>query len=435
LSPIARIDVNAARTIFRAGFGYAGAVKLLSGTAGRTLLLLTGVNLLNYLDRFVVSALVESLRAEFSLSDLRLGALMTGFILVYTATSPVFGALGDRWRRPLLLAVGVGIWSLATALAGLAAGFASLLAARAAVGIGEAAYGTITPALLADHYPRATRGRAFALFFAAIPVGSALGFVAGGLLDRSFGWRAAFLAAGVPGLVLALLVARLPDPPRGALEPAPAAPPRALTAAWRALASNGPYRLAVLGYAAYTFAVGALGFWMPAFLERTRGIPRAQAAVQFGTVVVVTGFAGTLAGGWLADALRRRTPRADLWICGLSALGAAPLGLVALTVTSPTLYAVTLVAAQLLLFASTGPINDVIVAVVPPGERATASAVAIFVMHALGDVPSPPLVGFLSDRSSLGQAILIIPAAILVAGLLWTLGALRSERPAAAAPR
>jgi MFS family permease len=403
--------------------------SLLAGPAGRTLLLLTGVNLLNYLDRFVVSALVESLRSEFGLSDLRLGVLMTAFIVVYTVASPVFGALGDRGRRPLLLAVGVGIWSVATALAGLAAGFASLLVARAAVGIGEAAYATISPGLIADHFERARRGRAFALFFAAIPVGSALGFVVGGLVDRSFGWRAAFLAAGLPGLLLALLVARQPDPPRGALDDAPPAPPRPLLASWRALAANRPFVLAVLGYAAYTFAVGALGFWMPAFLERTRGVPRADAAVQFGAVVVVTGLVGTVAGGWLADALRRRIARADLWVCGVSALLAAPLALVALTAASPAVHYGSLVLGQLLLFASTGPINDVIVAVVPPGERATASSISIFVMHALGDVPSPPLVGAISDRSSLGTAILLVPAAILVAGAFWTWGALRRTAP------
>jgi predicted MFS family arabinose efflux permease len=403
--------------------------SLLSGPAGRTLLLLGGVNLLNYLDRFVVSALVESLRAEFSLSDLRLGVLMTAFIVVYTVTSPLFGALGDRWRRPRLLAIGVAIWSCATVLSGFAAGFATLLVARAAVGIGEAAYATISPALIADHFERARRGRAFALFFAAIPVGSALGYVVGGLLDRSFGWRAAFFAAGLPGLLLAFLVFRQPDPPRGGLDDAPASRPRPLLQSWRALAANGPYVLAVLGYAAYTFAVGALGFWMPAFLERTRGVPRAEATVQFGAVVVVTGIVGTLVGGWVADALRRRVARADLWVCSLSALLSAPLALVALTASSSALYFASLVAAQLFLFASTGPINDVIVAVVPPSERATASAVAIFVMHALGDVPSPPLVGALSDRSSLASAILVVPAAILVAGLFWTWGALR--RPAA----
>ncbi|MGB8930434.1 MAG: MFS transporter, partial [Anaeromyxobacteraceae bacterium] len=206
---------------------------------------------------------------------------------------------------------------------------------------------------------------------------------------------------------------------------------RPLLQSWRALTGNRPYVLAVLGYAAYSFATGAFAFWMPAFLERTRGVPRAQATVQFGAVIVLTGLAGTLIGGWVADALRKRLPSADLWVSGLSALAAAPLAVVALTAASPAVWFTALVVGQLCLFASTGPINDVIVAVVRPSERATASAVSIFVMHAIGDVPSPPLVGALSDRTSLGVAILVVPAAILLAGILWTWGA---TRPAPAPP-
>src|SRR5450759_620464 len=188
-----------------------------SGRAARTALaVLTLVNLFNYLDRYVVASLVESLKkAPLSLSDTQLGSLMTGFLLVYMLTSPIFGTLGDRRGRPRLLALGVGIWSVATALGGLARSFAGLFAARSAVGVGEAAYGTIAPALLADQFPREKRGRVFAVFFAAIPIGSAAGYVLGGLMDQRFGWRAAFYVAGLPGLALALLCLRLKDPVRG----------------------------------------------------------------------------------------------------------------------------------------------------------------------------------------------------------------------------
>ena len=167
--------------------------------------------------------------------------------------------------------------------------YASLFAARAAVGVGEAAYGTISPALLADYFPRERRGRVFAVFFAAIPIGSALGYIVGGLVDHYFGWRQAFFVAGVPGLVLAALAVRLYDPPRGAQDSAGGVTPGA-RAAYAALVRNRPYVLTVLGYAAYTFAIGALAFWTPAFLERTRGIPQARATVQFGAIVVATGF-------------------------------------------------------------------------------------------------------------------------------------------------
>jgi MFS family permease len=180
----------------------------LARRARNGLLILTFINLFNYLDRYVVSALVESLRKvpELDLTDARAGLLMTGFVVVYMLASPVFGALGDKRSRPRLISFGVAVWSVATMLGGLAHSFFSLFAARAAVGIGEAAYATIAPALLADYYPKDRRGRVFAFFYAAIPIGSALGYILGGFMDAKFGWRAAFLVAGGPGLLLALFV-------------------------------------------------------------------------------------------------------------------------------------------------------------------------------------------------------------------------------------
>jgi len=234
--------------------------------------------------------------SELHLSDTQLGSLMTGFLMVYMLAAPLFGRLGDTRSRNRLLAVGVAIWSVATGLAGLARNYAGLFAARAAVGIGEAAYGTISPALLADYFPRQERGRVFAVFFAAIPIGSALGYIVGGLVDRYFGWRQAFFVAGVPGLVLAAFAWRLYDPPRGSQDSAEEVP-RSTRGAYHTLIRNRPYLLTILGYAAYTFAIGALAFWTPTFLERVRGIPKAHATVQFGAVVVVTGFVGTYLGG------------------------------------------------------------------------------------------------------------------------------------------
>src|SRR2546430_1493827 len=268
---------------------------------------------------------------------------------------------------------GMAIWSGATALAGLARSYAALFAARAAVGIGEAAYGTISPALLADYYPRERRGRVFAIFFAAIPIGSALGYVVGGLADHYFGWRPAFFVAGVPGLLLAALALRLHDPARGGQDPDAAAPvwagqsPGAATrAAYAALLRNRAYVLTVLGYAAYTFAIGALAFWTPSFLERARGIPKAQATVQFGAIVVVTGFLGTYGGGWLGDRLLRRSPQPYLWVSGVATLAAAPLTLVALAASAPPVYWAAIVAAELLLFASTRPVHSTVVDVGSP---------------------------------------------------------------------
>lgn len=404
--------------------------------AARGLAVLTLVNLFNYLDRFVVASLVESLRAsELQLSDTQSGALMTGFIVVYMVASPFFGVLGDRGSRPRLLALGVFVWSLATAAAGLARSFASLFAARAAVGIGEAAYGTIAPSLLADYFPREKRGRVYAIFFCAIPIGSALGYIVGGWADANLGWRYAFYVAGLPGVLLALLALTLPDPPRGVTDAADdeAAPPEGTPrdsgwGSYLALARNRPFRIAVLGYAAYTFGIGGMAFWMPAFLERVRGVPKEAATVQFGLVVVVTGFVGTFAGGFVGDALLKRTKEAYLWVSGVATLLAVPFAFVALTVPSPSVYLPALVVAQLLVFASTGPINSAIVNDVLPWQRAAAVAACNFTIHVLGDVPSPPLLGALSDATSLASAVLLVPVAFLVGGAVWTWGALTGRR-------
>ena len=396
-------------------------------SAVAALAILTFINLLNYLDRFIVSALAESLKhSSLALSDFKLGTLATGFVLVYMVAAPVFGALGDRRARPRLIAFGVACWSFATALSGLATSYATLLAARAAVGIGEAAYGTIAPSLLADFFPKSRRGRVMAVFFCAIPVGSALGFIVGGLVDAHFGWRMAFFVAGVPGLALAAVTVMMRDPPRGGEDAGKAPRPAAqqdtradLQATYARLARNSPYVLTVLGYAAYTFAVGGLGFWMPAFLERVRGMSRQEATVSFGEIVVITGFIGTFVGGWLGDFFSKYSRQAFLWVSAVATLIAAPFAWAALATGSSTLYLAAMVAAQLFLFVSTGPVNAAIINLASPAERATAIAVSIFTIHVLGDVLSPPLIGALSDAASLQQAVMVVPVAVLAAGLLW----------------
>ena len=402
--------------------------------------LLTLANLLNYLDRFIVPALVESLkRSEMKPNDAQLGLLATAFLIVYMLASPVFGRLGDRGNRPRLLAAGVALWSLATAAGAFAGSYAALFAARAAVGVGEAAYATIAPAMLADLYPREKRGRAFAVFFLATPVGSALGYILGGLIDQRYGWRAAFLVAGAPGLLLALAFLALRDPPRGGAEPEESGdlrspgPQEARVAGffgpWRRLLRNGLYVRTVAGYAAYTFALGALAFWTPAFLERVRGVPRAEATVVFGAIAVATGIVGTLAGGWLTDKLKPEGRRPELWLSGWATLAAAPFAAAAFFLPERSAYLTAIVVAELLLFCSTGPINAVIVGVVSPAERATASALAIFAIHAFGDVPSPPLVGLISDSRGLKTAfLLLLPPALLVGGWIW-LAASRRRSP------
>lgn len=399
----------------------------------RALVVLTLINLFNYIDRWVVPPLFETLRRDPALghpSDAKLGSLMTAFVIVYMLVSPLFGVLGDRLRRSRLLAFGVALWSLATATAGMAMSFAMLFAARATVGIGEAAYGTIAPALLSDYYAPDRRGRIMAIFACAIPIGSALGFVLGGLVDSHFGWRAAFYVAGVPGLVLAALALTVGDPPRGVLDakPVTTSAPVSLGQAYVALSKNRTYMLTCLGYAAWTFALGGIASWLPSFFERVRGVSHAQASTIPGAIVVVTGFVGTFAGGWLADRLLVRNKQAYWWVSGIAVLLAAPISWLVFTAEAPAVYWSTAAIAQVLLFAPTGPINAATVNIVSPTMRATALAAQILIIHLLGDVPSPPLIGYLSDRSSLGTAVLIVPVAIVLCGIFWMMAARHEAR-------
>jgi len=391
------------------------------------LTILAGINLLNYLDRYVVSAVLPDLkRAPLHLSDSELGSLMSGFLIVYMVTAPLFGRWGDRGSRPKPIALGVFVWSLATGLSGLARSYGQLLWARAVVGVGEAAYATIAPSLLADFFGKRTRGRAFAIFNMAIPVGAALGYIVGGVVRHHYGWHAAFFVAGVPGVILAAWILRLPDPPRGAQDEEGERTDAAQSDAWSVylrLLRLRVYLLTVLGYAAYTFALGGLAYWMPTFLERVRGIPDEQASAGFGAIVVVTGFLGTFVGGWVGDYWLRYSRQAYLWLSGWTALLAVPAVWLALSAAAPTVFYPALIIAELLLFMSTGPINTAIVNVVSPLERASAVALSVFAIHLLGDVPSPYLIGRLSDVSSLGSAVMIVPGAVVVCALLWLVAA------------
>ena len=383
------------------------------------LAVVTLLNLINYVDRYILAAVLPRIKTELVLSDFQLGLLSNAFLVSYVATSPLFGRLGDRGSRARLLASAGAFWSLATAAAGLARNYAQLVAARAGVGVGEAAYTTIAPSLLADYFPVERRGRTFAIFYMAIPVGAAIGFLLGGVLERQFGWRGAFYAVGLPGLIAASLALTLPDPPRTLTDGAQRDSPESIRATLVSLTLNRAYVGTVLGYAAYTFALGGLAVWMPTFLERVRGLDLAPADFLVGSVTAVSGLGGTFVGGYIGDRLASRFQHGQLWLSGISTLAAVPPALLALTATSPAVYQVSLFIAEFLLFMSTGPINVVIVSVVPATIRAMAMAVSIVAIQVLGGAISPPIIGLLADVGGLARAVLVVPLAIVIAGALW----------------
>jgi predicted MFS family arabinose efflux permease len=384
----------------------------------KILALLLGVNLLNYIDRQIVFALFPLLKTDLMLSDTQLGLLASAFMWVYLGTAPVFGLLADRWARPRLLGVGVALWSLATAVSGMVGSYAQLLAGRAAVGVGEASYGAVAPAMLSDAFPPARRGWALAMFSMAIPVGSALGYLLGGAFGRAFGWRAAFFLVGVPGLLLAWRVGRMADLPRGGAAavggpPAARRPPPA--AAYRRLLRTPSYLLNCLAMTAMTFAVGGLAAWVPTYLTRVRGMALDQANLVFGLLTLVSGVGGTLLGGWLGDRLLPRLPTAYFLVSGVGLLLSAPAAAAVILLPDLPWALAAIFLAEVCIFLNTGPLNAIIANVSRPEVRATAYAANIFIIHALGDAVSPAIIGVVSDRVGLAAAFWIAPGALAAA--------------------
>jgi len=384
------------------------------------LAVLSGLNLVNYLDRFLVSAVGPKLTKDLNLSHFEFGLINQAFMVGYFATSPLFGALGDRFRRRGLIALGVAIWSLATAGSGLMKTFAAMVAARVVVGVGEASYATLAPTIIDDLAKPAAKNRWLAVFYVAIPVGSALGYVVGGALEHSFGWRSAFFIAGGPGLFLALLALFLDEPARGRAEG-----PRSFTArgAFGHLLGIKLYRDTVIGYAAQTFALGGFAAWAPTYLYETLQMDLKTADTWFGLILVVTGLFATFVGAHLGDRFpgQDRT-RANLRLCAISMIASVPFSILCLLAGSPVGFFAGIAAAEFAIFLSTSPINVVILQGVPTELRASAMALSIFVIHLFGDMISPPLIGKISDASSLRGAMFVLPVALAICAIFWWRG-------------
>lgn len=380
--------------------------------------LLLTVNLLNYIDRQVLFAVFPLIKIDLGLTDTELGFLGSAFMLSYLLFAPLFGWLGDHWSRTRLASGGLVVWSLATALAGFAPGYRTLLAARATVGVGEASFGTVSPGLVADFFPKEHRGRILAWFYVAIPVGSALGYLLGGVLGQRYGWHAAFLMIGLPGLLLAVPIWLLRTPPRGGDSPHPEGEGKSATAGYGGLFRNRSFVCNTLAMAAMTFAIGGLAQWLPSFLYRFHSLDVAKGNTLFGATTVLAGILGTLAGGWLGDRWQKRNGQGYLLLSGWGFLIGTPFAVLA--ILAPTLVGCmsAIFIAEFFLFLNTGPLNTVIINVTNPAVRAMAFAVNIFFIHALGDAVSPSIIGWLSDQWGLRSALLITPLAMVLAGLL-----------------
>jgi MFS transporter, Spinster family, sphingosine-1-phosphate transporter len=386
----------------------------------RLLWLLFAVNLFNYIDRQILFSVFPAVKTDLALTDTQLGLLASAFMWVYLSVAPVFGVLADRRSRPRLMGLGVGIWSAATALSGMVGNYGQLLFGRALVGVGEASYGSVAPAMLSDAFEPERRGRALAVFSMAIPVGSALGYLLGGLFERAFGWRAAFFIVGIPGVWLAWTVGRLSDVARRRANPGPATPGRAAAprlADYLELLRTKSYLLNCLAMTGMTFAVGGLAAWVPTYLVRVRGMELAEANLVFGLLTLVSGLGGTMAGGWLGDRLMQRVPTAYLLVSGVGLALSVPCAAAVILLEDRTGAMIAIFLAEVFIFLNTGPLNAIIANVSRSEVRATAYAVNIFIIHALGDAISPAIVGMVSDRVGLSAAFWIAPGALALAAV------------------
>ena len=378
--------------------------------------LLFTINLVNYMDRQVLYSLLPLIKEDLVLSDSQLGILASAFMLVYMCAAPLIGCWADRGKRKNWISYGIGIWSFATFASGFATNFAQLFAARAAVGIGESGYGSVSPSFVAEHFSAEKRGRALAFFSMAIPVGSALGYICGGWIGHHHGWRSAFMLVGLPGFFLAFLAYFLKDP-RDSM-PLAQRPPMPRFRDYLSLYKVRSYVAGTLAMAAMTFALGGLAVWMPTFLTRFWSLNVAEAGTLFGGITVVSGLFGSLLGGWLGDRLLTKTKKAYFIVSGVGLLLALPAGVVAVLSQNYTLTLTALFAAEFFAFLNMGPLNGVIVNVTSSPMRSMAFAANIFVIHALGDAVSPPIIGFVSDHWGLKAGLIGAMVFLGVAGLV-----------------
>ncbi len=397
------------------------------------LLLLTLLNLFNYIDRSVLFAVQDLIKAEFHHTDAAFGMLTSVFFIFYMCAAPFMGPLSVRFSRKKVIIAGALVWSGATLLTAITHDFNGLLIRHTLVGIGEASFVILSPTFIADMFPENQRGRVMGIFYLAIPVGTALGYVLGGIMGPAYGWRAPFYVGAAPVVLLAFLLAFVPEPALGQFDTPEKTPDRETL---KGLARNPAFLTATFGMAMMVFALGGLQVWMPTFLHRAHGYTLGQANNLFGLSTAVNGLVASIAGGYLSDHLLRRFRSAHYLVSAVSLALGIPAMWMALYTNGHTMV-VGIFAAEFLLLLNTGPLNAAVINSVGAHVRAMALAANIFIFHLFGDVPSAWLIGYLSDRYSLRVAFLgpvvaiALSSAILFYGMRFA-PAIRLETSSAA---
>ncbi len=402
----------------------------------RLLAFLTLVNILNYFDRYIVQAVEPTLKGEFALSNQQSGLLGSAFVLGYVVFSPLFGFLGDKFDRRVLMAVGLLGWSLCTGLSGIAGSFGLFFVARTLVGVGEASFGAIVPSYLKGRIPdMVALNSALSIFYVAIPVGSALAYVAGGHIAATWGWRALFIGAVVPGLLLAFGFSRIAAEDGERSEKAES---YSFLSGIKAIVGSPVLRLSIIGYILNTFALNGIAMFVVRHVVGL-GVDEATAAQNFGINLAVTGFVGALFGGQLASKLVAKSSnqiRGLLLFVGVTTLMGVPFLSTAFMVNSPLLFLASCFVAQIALFAGTAPLNSVLVGRAPVGLEAFTQGITIFAIQLFGGALGPILIGQVADvlvsvlafdqRSALAYALQLSSVAMVGSGLFY-LWAARKE--------
>jgi MFS family permease len=382
------------------------------------LILLTTLNLLNYVDRNVLFAVQPLVQEEFHLTNTQIGYLTSAFLLCYMCAAPFVGPLADRYSRKLIIVFGAMFWSGLTLLTAVTHTYTELLVRHTLVGIGEATFVTIAPTFVADLFSEDKRGRILGVFYLALPVGSAAGYLLGGHLAPTHGWRFPFYIAAAPGFMVALAVLFLKEPERGQFDSVKETPERA--SVW-GLARNPAFLTATLGMAAMTFSLGGLQVWMPKFLYSERHYSLEAANIMFGSIIVIDGIFAALLGGWLGDYLLKRTKGAYYLVSAVGMALGVPLMSFALFSTGRSMVPA-IWAATFFLLLNTSPLNAAVINSVGAHIRATALAVNIFIIHILGDVPSPTMIGWVADHKSMQSAFVLPIIAMAVSSAILFFG-------------
>lgn len=362
--------------------------------------ILFGINLMNFYDRQIMGALAELIRKEWALNDALLGTLGTAFILMYAAVGLPLGRLADTWSRRKILAGGVGIWSILTAVSGLAPSFGWMFVSRLGVGVGEASCAPAANSLIGDLFPPRRRALALSIFMLGLPLGTFLCYRLSGLIASAYTWRHAFYFACIPGLILGLLALKLPEPVRGATEE------KTLQVSlnqsspfWQVLAIPTILWIIVSG-ALHNFNMYAINSFLPAFLMRTHLMSLKEAANISSIVLGAVGILGLIGGGWIADRWSRRRKDAKLLLSALCCGLAAPCIFLALNQPpGATLFFMLLMGTGIMLmFVYYSGVYASIQEVIPANLRGTAMALYFFAMYLLGASFGPVITGLLSDH-------------------------------------